>query len=645
MTIWFGGDYNPEQWPREVWDEDIALMQKAGVTVVTLAVFSWAWIEPEEGRFEFEWLDDILDRLHAGGIGVDMATATASPPPWLTTRYPETLPVRSDGTVLSAGSRQQYSPHSATFRRLAARLSRAVVERYADHPALVAWHVSNEYGCHVSRCYSDEGAAAFRVWLERKYGSIDALNTAWGTAFWSQRYSTFDEVIPPRDAPAFRNPTQLIDFDRFSSDALLELYLMEKEIIREHSDLPVTTNFIGVFKPLDYWRWAQEVDMVADDSYPDPADPESPVLAAMSRDLMRSLRHGQPWILMEQAANGVNWRPRNARKAPGVNRALSMQALSRGADGIMYFQWRQSTSGAEKFHSAMLPHAGADTRVFREVEQLGSELGELAWVEGERVSAQVAILFDWDSWWAIEQTSQPTRIDYQTLVQDWYRAFWARGIAVDFVRPGDDLGHYAVVVAPSTYVLSDEARAGLAEVAESARLVVTFLTGILDPDLHITTGGYLGELQQALGVVVDEFAPLASPDPHGTGAGVAPDTGIQGDLGSSRATIWQEVVRPIDADVVMRFADGDLAGEPAVTRRGNAWYVATQPDREGMHSILDAVLADSGVDQLLDEPVDGVEAVRRGEATFVINHRAEARSAVVAGTEHQLAAREVVILR
>ncbi|MFD1715862.1 beta-galactosidase [Amnibacterium flavum] len=645
MTIWFGGDYNPEQWPRDVWDEDIALMLRAGVTVVTVAVFSWAWLEPEEGRFEFEWLDDVLDRLHAGGIGVDLATATASPPPWVAHRYPDTLPVLSNGTVLSGGSRQQYSPHSATFRRLAESLVRAVVDRYSDHPAVVAWHVSNEYGCHLSHCYSDEGAAAFRIWLERRYGSIEALNAAWGTTFWSQRYGSFDEVYPPRDSPTFINPTQLIDFDRFSSDALLELFLMEKAVIRERSELPVTTNFIGAFKAVDYWRWAREVDVVSDDSYPDPADPDSPVLAAMSRDLMRSLRGGQPWILMEQATNAVNWRPRNARKTPGVNRALSLQALARGADGIMYFQWRQSTSGAEKFHSAMLPHGGADTRIFREVEQLGAELGALAWIEGDTVRAQVAILFDWDSWWAIEQRATPTQLAYPDLVRDWYRGFWDLGITVDFVRPGDDLGAYALVVAASTFVLDDEARAHLAAAAGSSRLLVTFQTAILDRDLHITAGGYLGELQQTLGVVVEEFAPLAPADPHGLGQGEAPGTAIDGELGSFGATLWQEIVRVVDAEVVMSFAVGDAAGEPAVTRKGDAWYVATQPDRAGIRAILNAVLADSGVERLLDEPVDGVEAVRRGDATFVINHRGEERTASVAGAALALAPREVRVLR
>ena len=373
--IWFGGDYNPEQWPREVWDHDIRLMKEAGVSVVTVGVFSWALLELEEGRFDFEWMDDILDRLHAAGIGVDLATATASPPPWAVRNYPDILPVTAEGVRLSGGSRQHYSASSATYRRLAGRLVEAMAERYGAHPALVAWHVNNEFGCHVSRCYSDESAGAFRAWLEEKYGSIGALNHAWGTAFWSQRYNRFDEIDPPRVTPTFKNPTQQLDFDRFSSWTFLELFRAEARILRRISpDIPITTNFMGAFKPINYWDLAPELDFISDDSYPDPADPDSPASAALTRDLMRSLGGGRPWILMEQATSAVNWRPRNVPKRSGENRVLSMQALARGADGIMYFQWRQSVSGAEKFHSGMLPHAGTDTRVFREVCDLGAEL-------------------------------------------------------------------------------------------------------------------------------------------------------------------------------------------------------------------------------------------------------------------------------
>ncbi|SDT57125.1 beta-galactosidase [Jiangella sp. DSM 45060] len=646
MTLWFGGDYNPEQWPREVWDEDVRLMRRAGVTVATVGVFSWAQLEPEDGRFEFEWLDDVLGRLHAGGIGVDLATATASPPPWALRGYPDIAPVTADGVRLGGGSRQHYSPHSPSYRRLAGRLVRALAERYGSHPALVAWHVNNEFGCHVSRCYGEHAAVAFRAWLRARYGTVDALNAAWGTAFWSQRYANFDEIEPPRAAPTLLNPTQVLDFDRFSSDALLDLHRAEAAILRELSPgVPVTTNFMGPFRGLDYWRWAEEVDLVSDDSYPDPADPDSPATAALGRDLMRSLAGDRPWVLMEQAPSAVNWRLRNAPKPPGGNRVLSMQALARGADGIMYFQWRQAASGAETFHSAMVPHGGPDTRVYREVEALGAELGELGWVERQPVPARVAIVFDWTSWWALEQPSRPTALSYLGIVTDWYRAFWDRSVTVDFVRPGADLSAYSLVVAPVLFAADAAALDGLhAYAASGGTLAVTFQSGVLDESLHVHSSGYLGPLAATLGVRVEEFAPLAGPP-----GAEPPDIPVDGELGPLTGRLWSEYTHAEGADVLATFAAGDVAGWPAVTRNtagaGTAWYVATHPDADGLGRVTGALLAAAGVDGVLDRCADGVEAIVRGDATFLLNHRGEERQVVWRGDELVLGPREVRILK
>ncbi|MFT4210788.1 MAG: beta-galactosidase, partial [Microbacterium sp.] len=574
-SVRFGGDYNPEQWPREVWDEDVALMQRAGVTSASVGIFSWARLEPRPGEYDFDWLDDVLDTLHAGGIRVLLATATASPPAWLARLHPESLPVTIDGTRLAFGSRQQFSPSSSTYREHAARLVEQLVRRYGAHPAVEAWHVGNEYGCHVVRSYDAESAAAFREWLRARYGTIEHLNDVWATAFWSQRYDSFDEVGVPAQAPTFRNPTQLIDFDRFSSDALLDLYLMEKRIIREHSpNIPVTTNFMGFFAGADYWRWAEHVDVVSDDMYPDPADPRSHISAAAVRDLMRSLGRGRPWLLMEQATSAVNWRERNAPKPAGLYRLLSLQSLLRGADGILHFQWRQSAAGAEKFHSAMVPHAGTDTRVFREVAALGAELGELGELVGQPVPAEVAIVLDWDSWRAVEQEATPAQIDYVETVLRWYEGFLRRGVTVDFVQPGGDTDAYRLLVAPVLHVADDRALAALAAVPERGDvLVVGYQSAVLDENLHVRLGGYLGgaggPLQRALGVWVEEFAPLPAADAAAALAGEMPGTGLG----------WQETVRVVDAEVVARFADGFAAGGPAITRRatgaGAAWYVAT----------------------------------------------------------------------
>jgi beta-galactosidase len=643
--IWYGGDYNPEQWPEEIWDEDVALMQRAGVNLVSLGIFSWAKIEPREGVFEFGWLDRIIDKLHAGGIRVDLATATASPPPWLTHAYPEVLPVTENGVRLATGSRQQYCPSSPVYRRLAARLTAKIAERYGEHPAIELWHVNNEYGCHVSHCYCDVSAAAFRTWLEAKYGTIDALNTAWGTAFWSQQYGEFSEVYTPSAAPTFRNPTQVLDFDRFSSDELLSLYLAEADILRAATpNIPITTNFMGFFKPTDYWKWAQAVDIISDDAYPDPADPDSPAYASMLRDLMRSLGGGKPWLLMEQASSAVNWRARNAPKVPGQMRAWSHQAVARGADGILFFQWRQSIVGAEKFHSGMVPHGGTDTRVWREVEALGAELA-VSELEGTSVDAHVAIVFEWDSWWSIEQDATPTSISYVQAVFAWYRELRSLGITVDFARGDSDLSRYKAVIVPSLFAATPAALSNLAEFADAGgQLLVTFQTGITDENARIASGGYLGRLAHTLGIRIEEFAPFAGADLAGTGTSPVPTGAISGDaVGQARAEIWAEYLHAVHASVHARFVGGALDGWPAITRNqtgaGAAWYVATQPEPAAIARILDRVIGDAGVVRTLPHPIEGIEAVRRGDKLVLINHG----SSMIVVDGHNLEPQGVVI--
>lgn len=622
--ILYGGDYNPEQWDPAVWDEDVRLMQDAHVNVATVAVFAWSRLEPRAGVYDFGWLDDVLDRLHRGGVGVILATATASPPPWFSTTYPESLPVTTEGLVRHPGSRQHYSPSSSAYRRHALQLVEQIARRYGSHPALVAWHVNNELGCHTPTSFDEESAAAFRKWLEARYQTINALNRAWGTEFWSQRYGSFEEVAPPRATPAFGNPTQLLDWQRFSSDALLSLYLAETEILRRESPgVPVTTNFMGFFGNADYWRWAEHVDFVSDDAYPDPADPESFVMLSAQRDLMRSLGDGRPWVLMESATAAVQWRAVNLPKPPGLHRAQSFGAVARGADAVLHFQWRQSAAGAEKFHAAMLPHAGPETRIFREVCALGTEMADLsALMVGREVPSQVALLLDWDSWRAVEQAATQVRQDYVAHLMAWYRPFLRRGITVDFRPVGADLSSYALVVAPMLHVASQATLERLdALVAAGGHLVVGYQSAVLDEDLHVWLGGYLGPLQRTLGIRVEEWTPLAHQDDPTTPG----TTEVVGAL-TGNAGRWQDVVIADDAEVVATFADGFARGGPAITRRaagqGSAWYVGTLPDEAFFDHLVDTWVTEAGVDALLTQPCAGVEAVRRGDVTVVVNHTA-----------------------
>lgn len=438
--FFYGADYNPEQWPREVWDEDIALMQHAGVNVAAVGIFSWARIQPTPDTWDFEWLDDILDRLHAGGIRVDLATATASPPPWLTTQHPEVLPVTRDGVTLSPGGRQHWRPTSPVFRKYALALVTRLAERYKDHPALVAWHVNNELGCQNAWDFSDDAARAFRTWLHNRYGDLDSLNRAWGTAFWSQHYSDFDHILPPRVTPIEGNPTQLLDFRRFSSDALRDYLRAENEILAATSPhIPRTSNFMvtGDTPEMDYASWMDDVEFLSNDHY---LLPSRDAIEELSFSAARcgSLARRQPWWLMEHSTSAVNWRDVNPPKRPGELTRDALTHVAHGADAVCFFQWRQSIAGSERFHAAMVPHAGPDSRLFRDVVALGDVLGTLAPVVGsELLPARVAVVLDYESWWATDQPFLPsTLLHHHEQALAWYTALLDTGVRVDVVSPG-----------------------------------------------------------------------------------------------------------------------------------------------------------------------------------------------------------------
>ncbi|RAO36291.1 Beta-galactosidase [Micromonospora saelicesensis] len=617
-SIYFGGDYNPEQWPEETWSEDVDLMRQAGVNLVSVGIFSWALLEPTPGRFEFGWLDRVLDLLHAGGIQVDLATATASPPPWLAREHPETLPRRADGAILWPGGRQAYCPSSPVFRERSLELVRAVAGRYAEHPAVVMWHISNELGCHNVHCYCDVSAEAFRGWLRERYGDLDRLNDAWGTAFWSQRYGDWAEINPPRAALTFANPTQQLDFLRFSSDEQRAQLRAEREVLQTLVRQPITTNFMIGFgiKHMDYHSWASDVDLVSNDHYLTGADPQAHLGLAFAADHTRGVAGGDPWLLMEHSTSAVNWQPRNVAKLPGQLRRNSLAHVARGADGVLFFQWRASRAGAEKFHSALVPHAGPDTKVFREVCQLGADLKALAEVRGSRVDADVAILFDWEAWWGVELDSHPSvDVTYTDRLKALYDSLWRAGVTADIVHPSADLSGYRLVLVPTLYLVRDADVDALHRyVAAGGTAAVTYFSGIVDANDHIRLGGYPGAFRELLGVRTEEFFPLRE------GEQVRLDDG-------STADVWTEWLHPDGAEVLASYTDGPLPGVPALTRHrvgdGAAWYVGTRLDEPATDRLVARLLAEAGVRPTVSAP-SGVEVVRRrdGDRTwlFAINH-------------------------
>jgi beta-galactosidase len=631
--IAYGGDYNPEQWPEEVWAEDVALMRRAGVNLVSVGIFSWALLEPAEGEYDFGWLDRVLDLLHDGGIAVDLATPTAAPPAWLVRRHPEIRPRTREGHVLGPGARNGFCPSSPAYAAAAARITRRLAERYGGHPAVVLWHVHNEYGGHVPACYCETSAAAFRGWLRDRYGDLAALNRAWGTAFWGQRYAEWGEIEPPRLAPTAVNPAQQLDFLRFSSDAYLACFRQERDILRALAPgVPVTTNFMAsTCKNIDYWRWASEVDLVANDHYLKAEQPDNHIDLAIAADLSRSLAAGRPWLLMEHSTSAVNWQPRNLAKRPGQMRRNSLAHLARGADGVLFFQWRAARSGAEKFHSAMVPHGGTDTRVWREVVRLGVDLAALRELRGSRVAADVAVVWDWQSWWALELEWRPSvDVSYLDSMAGWYERLWRSHLTVDFVRPGAALGDYRLVLVPSLYLTTREAAAALADyVTGGGTLVVSYFSGIVDAHDAVHPGGHPGALRALLGLTVEEFLPLRA----GETVRLAGDPELTGD-------VWAEDVVPRGAEPIWSYRDGPAAGRPAVTRHrtgaGTAWYVSTRLRGAHLDAVLRRAYADAGLAVPAGVP-DGVELVRRvGEHAaylIAINHTDRDASVPGHGTE------------
>ncbi|MDP9888824.1 beta-galactosidase [Pseudarthrobacter enclensis] len=623
--IAFGGDYNPEQWPVNVRLEDLDLMQEAGVNFLSVGIFSWALLEPAEGHYDFGWLDEVMDNLAGIGVKVALATATAAPPAWLVRKHPEILPVTADGTVLGPGSRRHYTPSSAIYRRYAAGITRMLAERYKGHRALALWHVDNELGCHVSEFYGEEDAAAFRVWLQRRYGSIEALNASWGTAFWSQNYSSFDEILPPAAAPSTLNPGQQLDFQRFNSWALMDYYRELVAVLREVTpDIPCTTNLMAssATKSMDYFDWSKDLDVIANDHYLVAADPERHIELAFSADLTRGIAGGDPWILMEHSTSAVNWQPRNQPKMPGEMLRNSLAHVARGADAVMFFQWRQSFAGSEKFHSAMVPHGGRDTRVWREVVDLGAALKRLEPVRGSRVRSRAAIVFDYEAWWASEIDSKPSiDVKYLDVLRAFHRALFLRGISVDMVHPSGPLEGYDLVLVCTLYAVSDENAATIAAAAHAgATVLVSYFSGIVDLQDHVRLGGYPGAFRELLGIRVEEFHPLLS------GSRLKLSDGTE-------ASVWSEHVHLKRAEAVQTFTEYPLVGVPSLTRRavgsGTAWYLATFPHPEGIDALLDKLLAESGVSPAAAAG-PGVELVRRHSPNgqnflFAINHtRADA---------------------
>ena len=645
--IAFGGDYNPDQWPEEIWDDDIRLMEKAGVNTVALAIFSWDRIQPTEDRWNFGWLDRIIEKLGKAGIATDLASATATAPLWLYEKHPEVLPRDKYGHQVNAGSRQSWSPTSPVFKEYALTLCRKLAERYGSNPYVTAWHMGNEYGWNNREDYSDNTLEAFRAWCRRKYGTIDALNQAWGTTFWGQEMNDFDEVLIPRfmGADSMVNPGQKLDFERFGNDMLLDFYKAERDAIAEICpDNPFTTNFMVSTDQccMDYADWANEVNFVSNDHYFHEGGEMHLDELACSDALMDSFALGKPWYVMEHSTSAVQWKPLNMRKRKGETVRDSLAHVAMGADAINFFQWRASAFGAESFHSAMVPHAGEDTKLFRQVCELGETLQTLAdaGVQGSELErSDTAILFSAESEWATRSETLPSmKLNHWHDVRDWYRAFLDAGTRADIMPLKYDWSDYKTVVLPTVLMLSAVDTRRLADFAAAGgRVVVGYATGLIDENFHTWLGGYPGAgnglLRDMLGIRGEEFNILGSgvedePEAIRLGAGgeVAPEDAAA--LNGATTRLWQnDVTVTGDRTQVLAMYAGEeadeweLDGMAAVTRNpygaGEAYFVGCDLDVADLTKLIRTYLAAPAQSQQSQANTDVLHTVRKSaDAAF-----------------------------
>lgn len=624
--IYYGGDYNPDQWDEKTIDEDMRLFQKAGINLLTLPVFSWARLEPDEGVYDFAWLDRILEKIWSHGIYICLATPTTAQPAWLSTRYPEVLPVNRAGRKRTHGMRVYFCVNSLKYRERAAAIAEEMAKRYAHHPALVMWHVSNEYGTY---CYCPVCQAKFRLWLRKRYGTVKELNTRWHTSFWGRILTDFEEVALPTELnDDYRfNPAVQLDYLRFVTDSTAECFLNEFEVLKRYNpEIPVLTNMSGYLKKLDQFTLTKCMDLVGWDNYPRPDDP--PCFVAMKHDIMRGLKGGQSYILTEQSPNQQNWQPYNRLKRPGEVRRLSYQAMAHGADTCLFFQMRQSIAGQEKFHGAVISHSGReDTRIFKECTALGKELQNIgdAFLRG-RMKAKTGILFDWNNWWALELSSGPSRdLDYLKTVSSYYEPLYRQNIPVDFLPFDADLSEYGLILAPMSYMMKE----GLAErleefVKEGGILIATVMTGLADENDRCVFGAYPGKLRDIFGIWVEETDALR-PDESNY---IEMKPGHLMKKNEYKCRLLCDILRlQSDAEILAVYGTDFYAGTPCITRHafgaGAAYYIGTQPDQEFLDEFLEVICREKKILPVYPS-ADGVEVTSRisekGETIFLLNH-------------------------
>ncbi|NLS75940.1 MAG: beta-galactosidase [Chloroflexi bacterium] len=629
-----GADYYPEHWPQERWATDARMMREAGFNTTRLAEFAWVNLEPEEGRFEFGWLDEALAVLAKEGIRALLCTPTAVMPAWLARKYPEALALGKDGQRLTWGVRKDSCYTSGALRLASERITRAMAEHFKDTPNVIGWQTDNEFGGPV--CYCDSCRAEFQDWLRRKYGALDELNRAWGTHFWGQRYGTWGEIDIPMD-PAGHNPSACLDWQRFHSWLNVRFQRDQVRILRQVCPQHfITHNFMGLFHELDYYDLAEDLDFVSWDNYPTlrTGQPQPRTRAASAADLMRGLKKRNFWI-MEQTAGPGGWGVYSRNTRPGELRSIAYQQVARGADGMIWFRWRTCTAGREQYWHGLLGHDGRGLRRYQEAAQTAGELQALApLLEGTTVKAPVAIIYDYDSIWAIRIQPGYAGNAYHADMARYYEALFRAGVNVDFVKPTDDLAPYKTVLAPDLYILPDEVAQALdVYVKGGGVLLADSRTGVKDATGLCHPRTLPGLLSDALGVAIEEYESLGEPgEPAGFSYAVRGEGDLAGPFTAIRTAEW---AAPTTAQALAGYADWHMRPYAALTRnaygRGVGYYLGTVVQEERFYDLLIArLLADAGVAPVVVPPAGVEVSLREGSGRrllFLINHT-EAEQAV-----------------
>jgi beta-galactosidase len=628
-VIWYGGDYYPEQWDEETFERDIRMFKEAGINVVTLGVFSWSLIQPDENTYDFSFFEKVMDRLYKEGIYVCLATPTSAPPHWMTQKYPEILLTDVNGVKREKGGRQNFCPNSEKYRYFARNIAEKLAEHFKDHPALVLWHVNNEY---LNYCYCDICRGKFQNWLKEKYGTLDELNRRWNTRFWSQTFTAWEEIPVPttRSVLFWRKdryqsvlPELYLDYRRFMTQSMLECFLEEYRAIKKHTpDIPVTTNLIAAtFKEWNYFEWANHMDVAAWDNYPGYREDFSVI--SLRHSLIRGLKEGKPFVLMEQSPSQACWRWYNPQKRPGEMRLWSYHALAHGAETLMFFQLRQSKGGVEKFHGAVITHVDSpNTRVFQEVKRVGEEIKSLSDILDTRVVSQTALLFDWESWWAMEDTLTPN-IDFKYLneAEKYFKALVKTGLGVDVVGKDQNFEGYRIIVAPALYMVDEELARKLKDyVSNGGILILTTMSGIVDEDDQVVLGGYPGYLRDLMGGYVEEIDALP------------PEEKNEILMFGKRyeCSLVFDYIKTTTAEVLGRFGRDYYMNEPAVLRNryGGGWvyYVGSSASFDLVWDLVKFIEREHDLRAEITPP-DGVEVIKKvkGEKTFyfLFNHSHE----------------------